>query len=422
MKVIKEILETFKKPLIVLGIMLCLFFVCSNVIPFIKNTIASKSPIIKIEAKNEKVYSIDSKYNIEDFTITAYHKNGDKTKLSSKEIKLSKSKPDPIGSVTKVQLTTKEGLSCIVNVKTKRDKYVTFECGNPNVEDVRAVLYTNGELCFEGSGDILAFKNEDFPWKRYDGMDTVPIRSISFEEGVSPSSMDGYFASIETLVYVKNIPTSVESMVRTFYGCIGLEEAPDISNCTSLLDMTETYSDCTSLKNASIIPESVRNSTGTYSGCTSLQKGADVNLATSVKVADYMYYGCSVLNEAVIPPKTESIINTFAYCINLKKMPNIPNSVKYMNSCFSADISLIELSEIPSAVVDVSDTFNECSKIRGTLIINGTPENYSGFLTDAVVSTNLDLQGAAKNLNELALTSNQNFNITINGESPKWDE
>ena len=76
---------------------------------------------------------------------------------------------------------------------------------------------------------------------------------------------------------------------------------------------------------------------------------------------------------------------------------------------------------IPANVQDVSGCFQGCAKLKGILIVNGNPKQYTGFLSKAAVATNLDLQGSSKMLDILAQQGNENPNITVNGNIPNYD-
>lgn len=420
MKIVKDIWKTFKKPIILLTAIVAALFIIMKIVPAIKESEAEDSPVIKITATNNNTYTQSDEIVAGDFEVIAVHKNGAETKVDTARVKLSKTIPDPTGSTTSVKVSA-EGKSCTVRVKNERNKIVTFECGNPDVTAVKAILYSNGELSFEGKGDILAFTNADFPWKSYDVDDDYPVKAVTFEETVTPSSMDGYFTDMKTLCYVKNIPETVESMVNTFSGCTALTSSPDLMGCNNLYDLTETFSDCTSLEITSPIPETVKKMTGTFSGCTSLKRGADVSKASGVTNADSVYADCIVLNDAQLPPAVQSVASGFENCINLKSMPEIPETVDFMPSCFAGNISLTTLGVIPKGVLDIGNAFDGCTKVRGVLTVNCNPENYNGFLNDTAAATSLDLQGDSLVLDVLAATSGQNENITVNGKTPDWE-
>ena len=192
MKILKDIWKTFQKPIILLAAFILVLLVVLKIVPAIKESAAEDSPVTKIIVTNNNTYAQGEEIAAGDFEVIAVHKNGAKTAIDTDKVKLSKTTPDPTGSITEVKVSA-EGQSCRVKVKNERNKIVTFECGNPDVSAVKAVLYSNGELSFEGVGDILAFTNAEFPWKSYEGDDDYPVKAVTFEETVTPSSMDGYF-------------------------------------------------------------------------------------------------------------------------------------------------------------------------------------------------------------------------------------
>lgn len=92
-----------------------------------------------------------------------------------------------------------------------------------------------------------------------------------------------------------------------------------------------------------------------------------------------------------------------------------------MANTFQNDISLIEATDIPETVINVSGCFQGCSKLKGSIIINGNPKSYSNFLSDAAVATTLDLQGKSKMLDILAQQGDENPYITVNGNIPNYE-
>ena len=127
-----------------------------------------------------------------------------------------------------------------------------------------------------------------------------------------------------------------------------------------------------------------------------------------------MYDGCSNLISVSFAPNVTNISAICQNCINIKAIPEIPASVLYMESSFSGDTLLTTVPGIPAGVLTVSSCFKECKNLTGTLVIDANPDDYSGWLTDAVIATNLDLTGQSQILNELALKA-ENTNVTING-------
>lgn len=420
----KELLRTFKKPLLVLGVIIVVFFVLNTIIPTVRNINAEKSPIVKIQAENNREYRQGDTISARDFEVEAVHENGQTTPIDSDDIEISRKKPNKTGKTTTVEIVLKsdKSLTTTVKIKNQREKIVSFECGFPDVKDVKAILYSNGELCFEGEGDVLQYKDGSYPWKNYEGKNENPIISISFHEGVKPKYLDNYFSEIATLEYVENIPSSVVSLNKTFKNCTALTDVPDISNCSKLLDMTGTFMGCKELKNVSEIPKSVRNIDSMCQGCTLLQVVPDLSKAVGVITSKNAFADCSTLTNAEIAPKTENMEGMFQNCINLKKMPEIPETVLNINSAFDNNTSLSKLTFIPASVSLMENTFYNCSKLEGELIIDANPIKYNGVFNGAAIATKLNITGSSNVLNALALTAGETNNITVNGNKPTNQE
>ena len=131
-----------------------------------------------------------------------------------------------------------------------------------------------------------------------------------------------------------------------------------------------------------------------------------------------MYSGCKKLAKLTLAPNLEDVESICRNCINLKEMPEIPESVKNMESAFYGDTGMKTVTNVPANVEKAGSCFNGCTKLEGILWIDANPKEYSGFLGDAVTATKLDLQGNSKMLDILANTSEDNLNITVNGQAP----
>lgn len=420
MKFLKEVLLPFKKPLLIVGCFAIIFFIIGKGLPAIRDMIVGRSPIVGIEAENEKEYEKSSIIKISDFDLYYLHENGKRTRMSEEGVTISKDKPNKVGATTEVTLK-KEKWECTVELKNKRHVVAEIECGKPNLKDVKATVYSNGELAFTGTGDILSYNNNDYLWLSFDGIDKNPITSITFEDTVKPIYMDGYFRELHELEYVEYIPASVESLEGTFSGCSALKIAPDLEHCKNLLNMSHCFENCIAMVKPPSIPSSVKNLDSCFASCAELKEGTDVSHATGVMTAIQMYSGCSMLNKADLPPQVKVIDDAFKNCINMKKAPAIPESVESMSNTFQNNTSLVEASTIPANVRDVSGCFQGCAKLKGILIVNGNPKKYTGFLSKASIATNLDLQGNSKMLDILAQQGNENPNITVNGSKPNYD-
>ena len=249
-------------------------------VPEIQYQRAMQTPVAEIKAVNKKIYLTGSEIKRSDFTIVAVHENGLKTKIDPEEIELSRTSVDPVGKTTKVTLTLTENpsLSCEVDVNIKRDPVKEFHCGYPNLTNVVAVLYSNGELSFEGSGDVMVYDEGDYPWVKYKDKENA-IKAVTFSEDVKPTNMNYWFEGMKTITYVDKIPDTVKTMIRTFEGCEALPAMADWSEDKELLDATECYSKCVSLKTTFALPENLRKATKCFADCAELQQTPDMTKA-----------------------------------------------------------------------------------------------------------------------------------------------
>lgn len=412
---IKELISQFKIPIIAVGGLLLMFILSNTVVPMIQDKIANKTPIVEIEAKNTKVYKNTDELVEGDFKVTAIHEDGAKTSISSDQIELSKTSLDPVGNSTTVTLTYKEkpSIACNVDVEIEREKVMGFECGYPNENDVIAVLYSNGELCFEGSGDTLIAEQGKYLWSKY----VDQIKAVTFEKDVTPRVMDYWFDKMEELTYVGAIPSSVQSMKGTFNKCISLTTMADWTNCDSLLDISSCYAGCTNLKYTVEVPGGVVKADSAFEGCILIPKTPNLSNAVSMRQAIGMFKGCSKLVSITMPPNLIEMDSMFEDCMNLQIMPTIPASVTSMTKSFSKCVALKQLTVIPANVDKMENCFAECEFIDGTVTINANPTKMNNCFKGACVATRLDLNGSSIILDAFA-NSNEYGNITVNGHQP----
>lgn len=409
------------RPIVIVSLLFLVLLFGLKTYNYFQKIINSKYPIVSITASNNKVYRKGTKIEAKDFKVKAIHENGKETILTSSDVKLKNNIASSHGKYTTVTVELKEdsNITCDVKVENSRKKLVAFNCGNPNIEDVQAVLYSNGELCFEGSGNVLQYQESDFPWINLSDVEEIDneyeIESITFEDGVHPLSMDYWFQDLEYLTYVDPIPSSVESMQGTFYGCTSLETTPDYSKCNNLLNMKECFSGCVSLINGSVIPEKVKTIESTFEECTSMINAPDFSQANELENATSAFSGCTSLVNVILPANVKILDFTFMNCINLQQMPEIPESVVSMNSTFMDDTSLSTLTIIPVQVKDVSECFSGCTKISGMLWVDGNPQSTDGCFSEAAIATTVDLQG---NSDIMDVIANTGENITVDGKEP----
>ena len=405
-KILKQ-LKLFKIPLILIGVFAILYLITAVIIPTYQRIQAYKTPIVSIEGSNEEEYAQGMEIRKGDFYIMATHEDGKQAGLREEEFNISTTVPATTGDTTEVVVTLESNprISTLIQVKNERHKVAEVSCGSPKLDAVKAVLYSNGELSFEGSGDVLQYDRNMFPWQN---MGEQSITSVTFEPDVLPASMDYWFQAMADLTYIGPLPKSVESIVGMCYGW---------KQCSNLLDVSNAFEDCILLKNIPAIPSSVRTASYMCRGCVELQDAPDMSQATSLVNATGMYENCKKLTTTTDAPAIEIMDYMYAYCINLKSMPQISKSTKSMSRAFENNVSLVEVTKIPKHVTDVSGCFDNCPKISGTLKIDANPESYVGFLANTCNATKLDLTGKSSMLNELALT-HTNYNVTINGAAP----
>ena len=270
----KVFLKQFIIPGLVITVLLIVALTAARmVLPVLEEKENEEARIIKITAVNDKKYEIQEEIGLEDFTVTAEFDNGKEEELDVDAYEISDTYVQPIGEKTEITVTLKDDsrIYCKMEVAAKREKILGFHCGYPDESKVVAVLYSNGELSFEGEGDTLQFEAGEFPWTNYEGMADYPICSVSFGERVSPGIMDNWFRDMDTLTYVSKLPSSVKSLSGTFQDCDGLIFGADWSSCDELLDISSVYEDCDCLASVPAVPASVRIADYACANCGSLQ-------------------------------------------------------------------------------------------------------------------------------------------------------
>ena len=394
------------KIIIVLFIIVCLIVA----IPFIQNVISppDTTPIKSIKAICNTEYKTTETIDPGDIKVTAIHQSGKESRLSSKEYTISTNKVAKVGKYTNVYVFLKNNkkISCIVKVPVIRKKITAFPCGYPNTNDVKAVLYNNGELCFEGKGDILMHQAGEYPWNDYEEADTNPIKAISFAKGVKPTNLNNCFMGLEELKYSVNIPSSVRSMISTFEGCTNLTNTPAFEKDSELIDLTRAFAGCEKLKNPSSLPSNVTNMTEAFEDCINLQKAPNMSACTKLTNLSKAFAGCHGLTDVRIPVNAQNLSETFIDCINLKNMPMIPGKVTSMNATFSGCTSLIKATNIPKSVRDTSSLFSGCTMLSGALLVDANATEYTDMFADSCSSTTLTLSGGSKYLKQYSQTCN----------------
>lgn len=201
-------------------------------------------------------------------------------------------------------------------------------------------------------------------------------------------------------------------MEETFHGCTSLKEGADWSVCLNLKNVTGTYEECKGLTKVPDLPAGIRIADRMCRECRELSSCPSVKKATLLESGIGMFAGCAGISSASLPPNIQIIDEMYADCINLKKMPVVPDTVTSMRGSFSGDFSLKELTNIPEKVTDISNCFSECKRADGILTIDASPNNYGGCFQGAVIGSKLIIKGNSENLEQIVLEAN-NRNITM---------
>lgn len=225
--------------------------------------------------------------------------------------------------------------------------------GNPiededNDKKVQVGIFEDGRMIITGAGNTTTFNASELPtnitltdeekanyiippWlsDTYEDKDgniiSVKdlIQTVEFmSNDILPESLDYWFVGCSKLEEIKNIPSSVKSMYRTFDGAEKLSKVPDLNALENLENIEMAFKGCHYLATTPLLPNSVIN-----------------------------------------------MNHTFEDNIFLSSITNIPNSVKYMNSTFAGDVSLTETPDLPDSVLEMADIYNGCTNLKTTGVI-----------------------------------------------------
>lgn len=425
-KVLKIILIIAAIFLLLIGGLIIFVKIKTGDAPKVEDT----SIMIGIKAVNTKQYEVSQVITPEDFTVYEIYDNGAEVKANGSYI-VYPERIIPGGDTATVTVTytpvaeketentETESYSCDVELAVTRKKVKDLAyCGFPNKKDVVAVLYSNGELRFEGTGNCQTFPTDHFPWKDKEIKKKYPIYSVSFESTVQPEILDYWFADMEDLKYCGRLPSSVTSAAYAFQNCVSLTAAPDWSGCTNLWNISSVCEGCVNLENIpSPLPEGVRVAEKSFMNCSNLALSADHSRATNLGYLYLMYGNCSRLTKVLnIPSRGLSFLQTFYNCINIKEVPEIPETAQNMKETFYGCLSLTAAPTIPAGVITIEGCFSGCTHLDGTMLINANPDAYEGVFKGSVLATKLDITGESELLYDIALDGD-NVNITVDGKT-----
>lgn len=100
----------------------------------------------------------------------------------------------------------------------------------------------------------------------------------------------------------------------------------------------------------------------TFYGCTNLKKAPEI--PNTVKCMWSTYQSCSNLTEGKVGNGVTNLWNCFMDCANLVTSPHLPNSVENMMQTFYNCTKLETILNIPKGVINMNGTFSYCSNLE----------------------------------------------------------
>ena len=242
---------------------------------------------------------------------------------------------------------------------------------------------------------------------------TIPVYIKKDENWKPVTDLTLTFYNQTELIEFPQIPSTVNSIVETFYGCTNLKDT-NIVISGSVIDMRGAFYGCASIVTSPSIPSSVREIDYLFKDCTALKNISNIPNVTSLA---HVLSGCSNLKEIPkIPETVTNLRSTFINCTNLEKAPDLPDSIINMDYAFSGTAltvapvipskvesmfntfynckELVTASAIPSSVTNIANCYRDCPKLEGILEINA---NVTGKILGEEYYNNSDYHFAIYN-------------------------
>lgn len=308
--------------------------------------------------------------------------NGEKKKVKlSKDQYLAKPQTAPEHGhdfVINVTLKSNSAIQASETILVERNEIGRYDLGRTDPDQVQAVLYDNGDLEIQGSGEVKKFNEADIPWKE-DGVSHLSW--IDPEADVE--SMDYWFSRMETFQKMLcPVPDTVKSMVETFSQCVSMTSVPDMSTAVNLEDLTGCYKE-SAVTDGGEWPGNLKTAEAAYKNCTKLVYAADGAACVRLQSMKNCYNGCTALADTNTPDCVENMEGAYQNCLNIKHA-TIPSKVINMASAFSGCTGLISMEgTIPSSCESLSGTFKDCKFLSGKLKINCSMSSLSGAFSGA---------------------------------------
>lgn len=302
-----------------------------------------------------------------------------------------------------VKFTETENYYFVENGKVRYAKAEEFSKG---ITAIYAILYSDGDLRFNTTGNIdatktangatVVLKSSDISNTQYSySTDSRPwasnkanIKTITIEEKIVLKYGTALFKDLTNLEKINGIEKiftdNVEDFIYTFYGCSKLQEL-DVSgfNTSKATNMKSMFRLCSNLKEldlSSFDTSEVKEMHNMFYGCTNLE-GVDLSTFNTANVTQ--------------------IFSMFEGCTNLKKIDLSTfdtSSVTDIKRMFLGCTSLeeIEFSDkfVATNITDMNFMFNECNSLK-TLDLSSFKEtkatNMQGMFYNCKNLTSLDI-------------------------------
>ncbi len=224
------------------------------------------------------------------------------------------------------------------------------------------------------------------------------------------------YAALPTIAEIQSVtgePVEVIDLSDCFRDCFSLKTAPAIPS--GVTNMSYCFRECNLLTTAPTIPSSVTDMFGCFMNCNKLTTAPAI--PSSVTDMSYCFDSCSSLTTApAIPSSVTDMGHCFDSCSSLTTAPTIPSSVTNMFGCFSHCTSLTTAPAIPSGVTNMGYCFNSCTALTGKITINANPSTYTYCM--AYTQNEIMLTGSSTLLQNIANTATNNnvyvWSLSIN--------
>lgn len=220
------------------------------------------------------------------------------------------------------------------------------------------ILYKNGLLSIEGTGDMPDYK--DSPWNK------KSVNEVSVSHGITSIGNSAFYGCI--ILSNVTLPDSITSIGSyAFHGCESLTNIEIPNNVTSIGEWAFAY--CNSLTSITI-PDSVTIIEDyLFSDCSNL---TNIDLPESIKgIGEYTFSSCTNLKNITIPDSVTTIgDSSFSNCLNLANI-TIPNGVTSIGEFMFSSCTSLKSVTIPDSVTSIeAHAFFRCASLESITIPN----------------------------------------------------